>query len=992
MSKQLKIHLLGGIEVTLNDKPVTGLGTRKAEGLLAYLACHKRPFPRELLADFLWDDREQGQALANLRSILSVLGRKLKPYLTITRQTVAFNHDSNYWLDITEFEHNLQAPHSPIADLEEGIALYRGDFLEGFYMRECRGFEEWSILERERLQRLAIVGLRQLIDNCVRNGRFHDALNQTDRLIQLDDLSEYAHRQKMMMLLRTGQRTAALRHYDNFYQLLEEELATAPSPDTQAIAEQIRAITFPPPLKLPSDFTPFVGRKEEQAALIAQLNATNMRLLTLFGSGGMGKTRLAIATARQLYQRQPGRFLDGTFFIPLTAVSTPTALPTYIADAIDLPFSGNDSPQQQLLAHLQDKEMLLILDNYEHLLSDDAESVALLVEIMKSAPKVTLFVTSRERLNLYGEQIFELEGLTLPSTDTDKNSDAAQLFLQHGQQVNPRFAPAETELPLLVRICQLLDGTPLAIELAAGWVRDHNLSQIVAQIEKDLDFLQTSYRNSPARQRSLRAVFNYSWQLLRAENQAHFARLSIFPDSFTKEAAMAITAVSNETFRTLMDKSLVQSSGEDGRYQIHALLRQYAAEKLFKDDHTLKQTHSAHFLQWVAQLDDGSAPVARTVIRTDLPNVEAAWLAATAVQNYTLLSGAATNLHSFYSAQSWFQEGIAMFQQAVAHLPEEATGEQASALCDLLGRKARMHIHIGQLSAAKRDLETAVHYLPQVNDQRRSAMLGYLAITTYYAGDYTQAIELATEGLELSQKLNDIDGVAFGYNFLGSCAKAQGDYPLAHSHFEQSVETYRQLGDEMGMGMVINNLGNLAQARHHYEAAQQYYEQCSAIFKAHNHTHGAATTLANAGRLALKLENYETAVPLLQESLTLKEAAGDQRGMAVALVGLGEAYTAIGDLDSAKHNLTQALQLAHKSGHKKLILETIVGCANWLWQKADETVAKQLLSFVLNHSALVEEIREAATAFAEKWGNSEAPFPYQTIDEVVEFLSRKMTT
>ncbi|MCA9973540.1 MAG: hypothetical protein KC425_25150, partial [Anaerolineales bacterium] len=241
--EQLTIRLLGGVSLTKGERPITTLPTRKAEALLIYLVSHKRPFAREVLAELLWDDRPQDQALANLRSILSSLRRALKPYLLITRQTVGFNHDSNYWLDTAAFLHEigdwrLEIGQSPdlaaagphLQSLINAAALYQGAFLQGFYLRESRGFEEWATLERERLQRQAILALRQLADAYQAAGQPELALLAVDRLLGLDPLSELAHQQKMLLLARSGQAQAALAHFQACAALLDAELGVAPAP------------------------------------------------------------------------------------------------------------------------------------------------------------------------------------------------------------------------------------------------------------------------------------------------------------------------------------------------------------------------------------------------------------------------------------------------------------------------------------------------------------------------------------------------------------------------------------------------------------------------------------------------------------------------------------------------------------------------------------------------------------------------------------------
>lgn len=966
--KKLTIRLLGAIEIELDGKPLTGLGTRKAEALLAYLVSHKRPFSREQLADILWDDRSQTQALANLRSLLSGMRRKIKPWLLVTRHTVAFNHDSDYWLDTAEFSHGLVGKIGTDANYAQAISLYRGDFLEGFHLRDCFGFEEWATLERERWRRLAINALHQLANNCLRNGRYPQGIQYTDKLLRLDNLSEQAHRLQMEMLARNGRRHAALHQYANCRRILAEELDIEPAPATQALYQRLRDLSFPRPDNLPSDPTLFLGREQALSELVPQLLAADTRLLTIVGAGGIGKTRLAIKVVRQIRQERPGRFLDGIFFVPLAATKTAVNLPFRVAEAIDFSFHNATSPRQQLLTHLQDKEMLLVLDNLEHLLTPHEDSVVtFLADLLQQAPQMTLLATSRERLNLYEERLFAVAGLAVPPPNAPypERYSAVALFLQRVGQLKHGFSPTAAELTAVVELCRLLEGVPLAVELAAGWALQHSCELIAAETAASLDFLQTTYHNMPSRQRSLRAVFDHSWALLSPTLQTIFACLAIFPDTFTMEAAATIAQATTSDLTALMDKFLVQQQ-PNGRYHIHPLLQQFVAEKLQPLDETVPQRHTVYYLDFIARLDSGESVTERAAIRADFPNLHAVWERAARQQDYIALDRAIPTLHNFFSAQSWFQEGIEIFQLALSQLtqelePDAVSTAQAQTICELLGRKARMHIHIGQLPEASAALADAMPYLQRVDDpDRRATIFSYIAMSQYYAGDYAQAADLTQESLRLSLQAENGDGIAFAYNFLGSCTKAQGAYEQALAYFEQAVAAYRQLDDDIGAGIALHNLGNLAQAMDDYEAAQAWYQACTELFKANEYKPGASTALSNAGRLAAKQEDYALATQLLAESLALKQDLGDERGMAVSLTGMIAVSTATGAYGEAQSQLRQALSLAQKCNDVKLLLEVLTEAAALALAEKREQDAAFLLAYVLGHPGAVQEVREQA--------------------------------
>lgn len=1013
MAERLNITLLGGIAITRGDKPVTGLGTRKAEALLVYLVMQQRPFSRELLADLLWDDRPQEQALANLRSLLSGLRRKLGDYLIINRQTVAFDQDSNYWLDVAVFEHLLKVEDARSGDagyqtsinhLQTAVAHYQGDFLAGFHIREAYRFEEWAVLERERLRRLAVRTLRQLVDDSLGNGRYSQGLQYVDHLIRLDNLSEHAHRQKMLLLTRSGQRNAALRQYDACRRLLDEELGVKPAAATTELFERLRALTFPPPHKLPLPPTPFVGRTAELVALRDYLVNPVDRLVTLFGPGGIGKTRLALESARQLVKNQSGRFFDGVFYVPLAAVTGIQQLPDQIAHTVGFTYQGAEPRETQLVSFLKSKEMLLVLDNFEQFLSTDV-AADLIASILREAPQITLLVTSRERLNLYEETLFEIEGLGVPSEQAKhpEQYSAVQLFLQRVQRINRDCAPTATDFAAIVRSCELLGGMPLAIELAAGWARQHSFAEIEAQIKASFDFLQAVYRNVPQRQRSLRAVFDHSWQLLMPHEQMVFKGLAVFPDSFSLDAAQSIVdhLADGSPLMTLADKSLLQRQ-PNGRFQVHPILHQYAMEKLAEDRElatAVARRHTHYYLGCIEQQNNGESVTERAVIGQELPNIQAVWERVARQQDYVALGRVIPVLNGFYNAQSWFQEGIDTFKFALSQIGSLSNIEALSPIqiqtrCDLWARKARMHIYIGQLQEAEADLAQAMMYVNHVDDpDLRSMVLSYLSMTQFYAGKYAQAIESLEEGLQLALQADSLEGMSFAYNFLGSCYKAQGEYQKSRLNFEYALDAYRQAEDEIGEGIALHNLGNLAQAMREYEAAQAYYQACTAVFKAIDYTQGTASTLSNAGRLALQMENYPEAEKLLAEALLLKEQINDERGMAVALVGLGAVTTVTGELAQARGHLAQALTLAQKTGDVRLMIEAVVITAVYAKNSEQFQTSADLVTYVLRHPAAVEEVRQQAEKLMYELGEDVATAvsnlptpPERSVDNLVSQL------
>jgi predicted ATPase/DNA-binding SARP family transcriptional activator len=1005
MTRTLRISLLGDVVIQLGDDFVTGLPSRAAEALLIYLVCSPRPVAREKLAELLWAERTTVQALTNLRTVLTALRRELGDYLVVTRQTLAFDRSRDYWLDVAEFERGLAAlgparPTQPDAAqarrLQAVLDLYQGDFLEGFYLRDGQGFEEWATLQRERLRHLAREGFRTLASYQLKTGAYLEGAATAARWRHLDPYSEEACRTFMWLHTRAGQPHLALQCYQHFKALLEVDVGVGPGANTTTLFDQLRRLAFPPPLELPAPPAVFVGREAELAAVQRLLAESDSRLLTLAGPGGIGKTRLAIEAARSLAQRLPGRFLDGVFFVPLAALQSAESIPTQIADWARIPLQGAAPPGQQVLAYLAGREVLLLLDNVEHLLDAQGTTVNFLVDLLRQAPGVKLLLTSRERLSLYEEVIFDVEGLATAQDDGElAPSSAALLFVESARRVSRGFAPGAADLGCIVRACRLVEGTPLAIELAASWLRHYSCPQIVQQIEHSLDFLASDYRDLPERQRSLRSVFEYSWRLLSAEEQTALAQLSVFAGGFTHDAAQALLGPAAPVL-DLADKSLLQRQA-GARFDLHPLVRSYAAEKLALHPPAqidITDRHAAYFLDYVTAQGSGESAQQRAALRAEVANIRCAWEWAARRRMVEPLGRAAATLHGFFSLQSWFPEGIDLFAQAIGALEGEAVRDAAVAGLrgELLGRKARMHLHIGELAQARADLQQALADLPPFEDAaRRGSVLDSLAITHYYAGDYAQAADLARQRLRLAELAGNQEGIGFALNFLGSCAKAEGHYAEALSHFQAAAEHCMQRQDEIGAAMVFNNLGNLLQATGDWLGAQRYYQQSSVLFKAHDHVHGAATTLANAGRLAGKLGSHQEARALLLESLALKRQIGDARGEAVSLAGLGEVALAAGAYGEARTYLEHAVDLAHQAGDLKQMLEIAVAFAGLHIKLGQADAAVRLLHFTLNHPGTSQEARQTGEALAGDlaydWRAASPPAPGIALDDLSSLLA-----
>ncbi|MEZ4621059.1 MAG: BTAD domain-containing putative transcriptional regulator [Caldilineaceae bacterium] len=543
---QLLLSLLGPFQAKIDGQPVTDFPTDKIRALLAYLAVEAdKPHRRAALATLLWPDYTDAIALRNLRQSLHRLRQTLDPIaptlsdrlFTVTRQTLALN-SSALTLDVAQIEQALKAvtahPHAALPEctscltlLRTAVGTYQGEFLQGFLVEATPAFEEWQTIRREQLHHQIIEALRHLT-LAHEQLRDHQAMyDAAGHLLRLEPWREEAHQWAMRALVLGGQRSEALAQYERCRAVLAAELGVEPSEITTALYQQIQrgqlapvlaeksAISMLPPhdagggtplFGFPHGQTKFLGRSAELAQLTGYLVAADYPLVTLVGPGGSGKTRLAIEVAKQ-HLRQTACFGDGIFFVPLASVVDPSLLPAAIAAAVGLHLHDQSGHRQQLLDFLRNKVLLLVLDNFEQLVA----GTTLLVEISAVSPTVKLLVTSRVALNLQREQRLVVGGLGYPTTGaeppllaSDAHRDAAlthsavQLFLQSARQVQPDFVVDGETWGAIVQICALVQGMPLALELAATWVRLADCATIVNEISSNLDFLSITAPDPPA--------------------------------------------------------------------------------------------------------------------------------------------------------------------------------------------------------------------------------------------------------------------------------------------------------------------------------------------------------------------------------------------------------------------------------------------------------------------------------------------------------------
>ncbi len=884
---QIACHFFGYPRIERSEAAVT-ISLRKALALLAYLAVTNQPHSRDTLAALFWPEDSQSVARGNLRRALSRLNSALGAgALQVDREIAGMAADAGWWVDVDEFRRCLarceahghavsEVCDACLPELAEAARLYRNHFLAGFSLLDCPEFDEWHYFESEGLRQALASALERLADATSQRGDHAAALPYARRWLALDTMHEPAHRQLMQLYARVGQPSAAMRQYEECTRILDKELGSGPSAETIDLFEAIKAgrrflpITPSPqpaspapqtgatPHHLPPQPTPLVGRGAELAAIVQRLTDPECRLLTLVGSGGIGKTRLAVAAATRLLS--DGQFPGGIHFLPLAALDTPEFLAAAMADTFNLDLHSGEATEEQLLQFLArlPQPTLLVLDNFEQL----AEGAGLLADAAARAPALTLLVTSRERLNVRAEWVLDVEGLAYPGSVTPdaplENYGAARLFVHTAARLDADFALTRDNAPHVLRICQLLEGMPLGLEMAASWVRVLSCREIAHEIAANHAFLATTLRDVPARHRSLAAVFDQSWRLLLPAEQRVFRRLSVFRGGFTLEAAQQVADGSLSVLAALADKSMLRR-GDDGRYELHELLRHFGGEKLQEAGETeqVAGRHLTFFLALAEQAEpqlQGEQQVRwKQALNDETGNLRAAlaWSLDAGRSENGLRLAAALGLYWFMRSQLY--------------------GESVDWLTNTL----------------------AAAGLASPNAVRAKALL-WLGQFAYYSGDDAAGRAAFEQSIDLFRGLGDMIGAADSLLYLADIPAFEGDesvaaalYAKARAAYEQGLPRLRERGDLWTLARSLNALGEVARCQDDYAAAERYYEESLTTRRTLGDQRGIAVTLFNLGQVLLDQGDDRQAAHCYLESLAMSRALGDLRGIADCLVGLG---------------------------------------------------------------------------------------------------------
>ncbi len=940
----VRLYLFGPLRVVADGAQHPFRGLPKTLPLFAYLLLHrKQALKRDRLAYTFWPDASEQAARTNLRRHLHDLRSALPTspasasWLLIEGETVQWNPQAPFWLDVAEFERLSAAPEG----LAAAVTLYTNELLPEVY-------DDWIFFERERLRTLLFADLERLTSRYEAAGDYDRALGYASQIVRHDPLREETSRQIMALHHRAGNRSAALQEYRRIERLLRDELDLPPLAETKAVYEAIagglplpessrpRADATPklvPPGTLPAQVTPFVGRSEEMAELQAWLCPSESgalapyRLLTLTGAGGSGKTRLSIELATRLLTAAPHRFPDGAWFISLSLITSASLVIPTLAEGLRVSETARASLLDDVKNHLRDKRLLLLLDNFEHVM----EASGVVAELLAAAPGISVIVTSRAVLRLYGEREYPLAPLPtpdparLPPLPDVARSPAVALFVDRARAADPGFRLTQDNARAVAEICARLDGLPLAIELAAARARLLSPQAMLERLASRLTLLAARTRDLPARQSTLRATIDWSFNLLAASERELFARLSVFVGGFTLAGAQAVASLADgdealEGLTALVEQSMLRivpatPPETEPRFRMLTLLREYAEDYLAAQGQ-LDALHRRHLHYFLAQARQGNQALRGPSQFAWLRRLEAdhdpqgafgsnlraalAWSTERSGQDADEGLALAAALGWFWYMQGHWSEGQDWLWRARAAAPKapaHTRAQAAAAHAFLLSALGRFDEAIPLLG------ESLALYEQHPDPAGQGDALAWLGRAEFRQKRYDTAETSSLQALRFYRAAGDRFGEAVALRALGDIMRLTGRLANAERHYQQALEASRDHGGSWERGMTLNSYAELARLVGRYAQAAQMLDEEIALHRLRASRNQLAAALHNQGHTALRLGDADRARTLFGEGIALYAAMDSRRGVCLCLAGLAGVAALQGQAGQAAHLL-----------------------------------------------------------------------------------------
>lgn len=671
-----------------------------------------------------------------------------------------------------------------------------------------------------------------------------------------------------------------------------EHIYQVEAPDVPANFPPLRTLDSVP-TNLPVQPTPFIGREAEVDAVEEMLARPEVRLLTLLGPGGTGKTRLALRVGARLLDR----YHDGVFFVPLAPVGDPLRVASSVASVLGIQESPEAPVDERLVAYLRDRETLLILDNFEQVV----DAAPLVGRLLTAAPRLTVLVTSRSILHLAAEHEYAVPTLAVPdpAQPTDVQTlmqyDAVKLFIQRAQAIKPDFSVTDVNAPAVAEICYRLDGLPLAIELAAARTRLFPPEALLKRLGSRLSVLTGGARDLPARQQTLRGAIDWSYSLLSPDEQRLFARLAVFSGGWTLEAAEGVCAVEGDLdvlsgLEALVEQSLVRQDGSDEpRFMMLETIREYASERL-RASPEIDEVHRRH-AEWYLEPIRHS-PLLMTDItsmmklwpffRSEQDNLRAALRWCLEAQEWPTFARLLSPIGAFWFTQGQWSEALSWTEAVLPLLPPTRTWERSVVLF-----LAGFFLHRqAQYEAASERLKESIEILRELGRKGElSAALYALGESLSVRGQREEARPVLEEALEVSREINHTN-MPMILTYLGILAREEGDYAGARARLDEALAVAGSFGSVSFQSVALNSLGDLARLEGDYERAGKLYDQLMsmALRNVARFTHPGQ--LHNQAYVAHHFGDDTKARRQFNEAITLYREMGDPRGVAECVAGL----------------------------------------------------------------------------------------------------------
>ena len=771
-----------------------------------------------------------------------------------------------------------------------------------------------------------------------------------------------------------------------------ERMKSAPLPTRLDLFQQSQ--NFSPLIPIP--LTTLIGRETELSSLCQMLEDPQCRLVTITGMGGIGKTRLAIETANVLKEQ----FKDGAGFVPLAGLNSPVFLVSAIADALQLTMNGSQDPQKQLLNALHKKDLLLVLDNAENLLPH----VGLFVEMMKSAPLLKLLVTSREQLNIQWEWVFELQGLPVHSNDLEEGeeqSGSVALFMQRARQVKPNLKFAPEDLTWIAQICRMVEGSPLAIELAAPWVNVLSIQEISNEIERHFDILESSVKDLPERHRSIRTTFNYSWSILSGDEKHALSRLSVFRGGFTREAAEQITGTSLSLLSMLKAKSWLQRN-TSGRFYLHELVRLYAAEKLRLDIGEESESqkkfgdyYAVRMKKWEGEIKSHQSIMVLPDMSNEIDNIIQAWEWMILLEQQANISRSHFSLFWFHEMRGLYQQGIMLFEQAANKLRDLINGHQDQknaqeyllVLGQILSLEARWLARSGEWDSSSKALEESIDILRSTEDKATLGdALRLSGNIEFIKGNYEPAEGFLQESVFLCREASHQWGLTSSLIVLGSLLQFQGEYERSLQASNEAVSVARAIGEPRMLASSLFYQADVMQTLDRVDDAEKLLKESLTISQSIQDRWSVACALQILGAIAIKKEKLSDAVEYLQTSLKLFIDMGEHARIISSMNELGSALLLQGSLQEAKSYFVETIKMAAEDQLAPAIVEALIGIAAIQAHDKEFNAAYELVFHALNHPSIHPSIKERAKQLCT---DLEIKIPPTVVKEIQELAQSK---